>query len=332
MSRSSLSYDESVIDDVVTREYEKAQKRLLEICDQKKYGVAFVAGESDSGKKLKAQVMRIGERKARTCMVLCSGVSGVGGIFVSHLYSDLLGSLQELPADFSLLVVNAVNPEGAVWPPHFLPQNVIQKRWQNPILQDVEARVARDNIPYEQKQKDLFSGRVRPVGGAAWEERVLKEIYHQFLIQADRVVSLDIRPSFQTFGKIDLWSCCDPNDKQHGFLRKWFRRLQPESLYDFYANYGKHASVGPAVFVDKEHLISMRVECGTYTPADVLGSGNLGGGLFGGLLQAETATGRSLDSMQNESKLYTKDHPYWQILKKEVQGIWDVLVEEVQHI
>jgi hypothetical protein len=329
---------------VLIEEMEGAKQRLLGACEERKCGIAEVAGETDAGRKVYAQVMRLGARKAERCMVLCSGASGESGIVVAHLYGELLTRLGALPEDFSLLVINAVNPEGRPWPPHFLPQKETAKRWQNPLLQDTDERMARDKVVRDHvmkieegnKQHDLFRGRVRPAYGAAWEERVLKEIYHQFLVQAHLVVSVDIRPSFQPFGKMDLWSCCEPGGSGHTKLKTWFRRLQRESLYDFYTSYGKHASVGPGIFVEEDRHMGLRVECGTYTPSDVLGGGTLGGGVWGGMMDAGRGSrGMSSEGMSRvkESKkgvlpmLFSRDHPHWKMLQRDIQGVFDVLMK-----
>lgn len=317
-------------DRLINAELEGAHARLIDICEERQCGRASVEGQSDSGRKLQALVLRLGERKADRCMVLCSGASREGGILVAHLYADILGNLTRLPDDFSLLIVSAVNPEGRPWPPHFLPQKEGYKRWQNPILQNVDDRFARDqqNFQYDnRKQRDLFTGRVRSAHGAAWEERVLKEIYNQFLVQAKTVISVDIRPSFRVMGKLDIWSSCNPEGENHAKLKSWFRRLQRESLYDFYASYGKHATVGPGVFVEEERLLSLRVECGTYTPSDILGGGIMGAGVIERVMPKEQESSRK--KATNLRNLFDREHIYWKNMQREVQGIITVLLDSV---
>lgn len=74
-----------------------------------------ISAKGPSGEELAIDTAWVGPADATDVLVVLSGVHGVEGYIGSHLQTDLVGRIDQVPDGVGLLVVHAVNPWGMAW-------------------------------------------------------------------------------------------------------------------------------------------------------------------------------------------------------------------------
>lgn len=282
---------------------------------------ASVAGVACEPRYLKAQgrdslalsidVVRLGADVARRGLIVLSGVHGVEGYIGSALQADLLYRIDQdqMPEDFGLLLVHAVNPWGM---DHWRRQNEsnvdLNRNWRRSEISPPL------NAGYEELHEYLcpdgddgpdVAGLVEVMqdylaqhglmwileaisngqyshpdglhyGGAETEEStlVLDEIVSGFLDSAEMAFTVDLHTGHGDFGTYTLLSDAPPDSPQDSWLRRHYGDDRVEATRDnpgatTSLKYGQIANGFRDIAGDAEYY-STSVEFGTADPVEQL--------------------------------------------------------------
>lgn len=196
-------------------------------------------------------IARLGAPSAHSTIVLCSAAAGRSGLAHAGICTGLLQNRlqRHLESQVSIVLVHAVNPEGAVWPrppadepPLTVDGDSIQKAessWTRELLTAVDRRFGTElgqtmDVPEhlsgaEKPTESLDTLPVRAEDSPAWTRADLHRIAEVFLSEAQFVLSLDIRTGLGQWGVPSLRNADPGASAARGRARRWFGPLEDEA-------------------------------------------------------------------------------------------------------
>lgn len=268
------------------------------------------------GLDLSIDVARVGAKLPRRGLIVLSGVHGVEGYIGSALQTDLLYRIdrEQMPEDFGLLLVHAVNPWGM---DHWRRQNEsnvdLNRNWRRSETSPPE------NAGYEELHELLcpegddgpdVAGLVEVMqdylakhglmwileaisngqyshpdglhyGGDETEEStaILDEIVSGWLDRAVMAFTMDLHTGHGNYGKYTLLSDAPPDSAQDSWLRRYYGDAHVEATRDnpgatTSLKYGQIANGFRAITGDAEYY-STSLEFGAADPVEQLSAAYL---------------------------------------------------------
>jgi predicted deacylase len=220
-----------------------------------------IAARGPSEQVLAIDMVRLGPRAARSCLVVLSGVHGVEGFAPSTLQAELLERWSTLPPDVGVVVVHAVNPWGMAWWRRQNESNVdLNRNWRRdhgvpfendaydelhpiacPDSDDLPAvdsmLVAAQGLVAERGlvwvRDGITVGQYRHpdglhFGGERTEEsnRILEAAIPELVGGAERVLTVDLHTGHGPPGTLSALSDQPPGSRQDELLRSWCDRVE----------------------------------------------------------------------------------------------------------
>ncbi|MCR9219736.1 MAG: M14 family metallopeptidase [Alphaproteobacteria bacterium] len=216
-----------------------ARARFLKACDRIGLRVASFPGRGPAPEgaagALYCDAARLGSPEADRMLVICSAASGGAGFAGAGVAHGVLaaGLMRELPRTVSCLLIHAVNPLGAVWPPASedpagettdpasSPAAPLKAEWSDGLLSAAEQRFS----AYERAQRfdrEALAGRtLASVAPPAWDAGVQRAIADAHFPGKRRLLFLDVRTGPGPFGEIERMAPAGPGLGRPEAAQRW---------------------------------------------------------------------------------------------------------------
>lgn len=232
---------------------------------------------------LYCDAVRLGAPTAHSTVVLCSGANGQASLVHAGICSGLLRNRvqRHLERPVSIVLVHAVNPNGAVWPrppaeaaPILVDGDAISKaeaNWTRELLTAVDRRFGTElgntmeGGPEAKTEEPPVPGTSTGTA-SAWSREDLKRIAAEFLPETQFVLCLDFRTGIGGWAVPSIRNPDPPAGTARGRARRWFGPLDGEDPgpSDEKETSDRSGSGGLAGLAEDAETVSMIVEFGTF--------------------------------------------------------------------
>ena len=251
----------------------EARDRFLELCTRTGLSVASRPSQSTG---LSCDFTRLGAPSADHLIVMASGAAGGAGFVNAGLCSALLGERlqRHLGRNVAILLVHAVNPDGAAWPGVGLStmpaENTARPKdrtlWSDALLNAADAR-----FHAHMRTRGILDSQDGPETGGpqpAWSLDDAAAVARAQMQQTRFILLLDFRTGLGGWADPNFVNTASPGDSAHARARRWYPDAGNGPLHDP----ASPQAAGLAAHVPEAAQAVLTVEFGTYRQAAALGT------------------------------------------------------------
>jgi predicted deacylase len=300
----------TAIENYFPHDYREARHAFVAACEAAGLGVTTRLHPSEKGadaKPLFLDTTTIGDRDAKTALLLISGTHGVEGYFGSGVQHGLLreGLAERAPRGAKIVMLHALNPFGFSWDRRVNEDNADINRnfadFKNPPKNDaydelheaIELRgLSRDDMKtanetlreYARKHGDfklqeaITTGQYNHAGGVyfggtreSWSHLMLKDVFREELKGVKRLVAIDFHTGLGGFGAAEMITEDLPDSPAYARAKAmWGARVQSSEAGESLSP-PLHGTVDKAVarWMKGKELTFAALEVGTRPVRDV---------------------------------------------------------------